>query len=52
VRKEARGVGFVATGEGVALESGAPGVMIQVRTSSGQIVTGTVVNNTIVRILM
>lgn len=52
VRTEARGVGFVATGEGVALESGAPGVMIQVRTSSGQIVTGTVVNNTTVRILM
>lgn len=52
VRTEARGVGFVATGEGVALESGAPGALIQVRTSSGQIVTGTVVNNTTVRILM
>lgn len=52
VRTEARGVGFVATGEGVALESGAPGTMIQVRTGSGQIVTGTVVNNTTVRILM
>lgn len=52
VRTEARGMGFVATGEGVALESGAPGTMIQVRTSSGQVVTGTVVNNTTVRVLM
>ncbi|MFA7669918.1 MAG: flagellar basal body P-ring formation chaperone FlgA [Burkholderiaceae bacterium] len=52
VRTEARGVGFVATGEGVALESGAPGSMIQVRTSSGQVVTGTVVNNTTIRVLM
>lgn len=52
VRTEARGVGFVATGEGVALEDGAPGAMIQVRTSSGQTVTGTVINNTTVRILM
>lgn len=52
VRTEARGVGFVANGEGVALESGAPGTMIQVRTSSGQVVTGTVVNNTTVRVMM
>lgn len=52
VRTEARGLGFVATGEGVALESGAPGTMIQVRTGSGQIVTGTVVNNSTVRIMM
>lgn len=52
VRTEARGIGFVATGEGVALESGAPGTMIQVRTSSGQVVTGTVVNNTTVRVMM
>lgn len=52
VRTEARGVGFVATGEGVALESGAPGSVIQVRTSSGQVVTGTVINNTTVRIMM
>jgi len=52
VRTEARGVGFVATGEGVALEDGAPGAMIQVRTSSGQVVTGTVVNNNTVRIMM
>lgn len=52
VRTEARGVGFVATGEGVALESGGPGSLIQVRTSSGQVVTGTVINSTTVRILM
>lgn len=52
VKTEARGVGFVATGDGVAMESGAPGAMIQVRTSSGQVVTGTVVNNTTVRVLM
>jgi flagella basal body P-ring formation protein FlgA len=52
VRTEARGVGFVATGEGVALESGAPGTMIQVRTASGQTVSGTVVNRNTVRVLM
>ncbi len=52
VKTEARGLGFVATGEGVALESGGPGSMIQVRTSSGQIVTGTVINNTTVRVMM
>ena len=52
VRTEARGLGFVATGEGVALEDGAPGTTIQVRTSSGQVVTGTVVNNNTVRVLM
>ena len=52
VKTEARGLGFVATGEGVALENGAPGALIQVRTSSGQVVTGTVINNTTVRVLM
>lgn len=52
VRTEARGLGFVATGEGVALESGAPGSMIQVRTSSGQVLSGTVVNSTTVRVMM
>ena len=52
VKTEARGMGFVATGEGVALEDGAPGTLIQVRTSSGQVVTGTVVNSTTVRVLM
>ncbi|WP_442597152.1 flagellar basal body P-ring formation chaperone FlgA [Parapusillimonas sp. JC17] len=52
VRTEARGVGFVANGEGQALQSGAPGAQIQVRTSSGQIVTGTVVNGTTVQVTM
>lgn len=52
VKTEARGVGFVATGEGVALESGAPGTVIQVRTGSGQVLSGTVVNSTTVRVLM
>ncbi len=52
VKTEARGLGFVATGEGVALEGGAPGTLIQVRTSSGQVVSGTVVNGTTVRVMM
>lgn len=52
VKTEARGVGFVANGEGVALEDGAPGTMIQVRTSGGQVVTGTVVNSSTVRVMM
>lgn len=52
VKTEVRGIGFVATGEGVALEDGAPGTLIQVRTSSGQVVSGTVVNGTTVRIMM
>lgn len=52
VKTEARGVGFVATGQGVALESGAPGALIQVRTPSGEVVSGTVVNNTTVRMMM
>lgn len=52
VRTEARGPGFVATGEGQALQSGAPGTQIQVRASSGQIVSGMVVNANTVQILM
>lgn len=52
VRTEARGRGFVATGEGQALQSGAPGTQIQVRASSGQIVSGMVVNANTVRVLM
>lgn len=52
VKTEVRGIGFVATGEGVALEDGAPGTLIQVRTPSGQVVSGTVVNSTTVRIVM
>ena len=52
VKTEARGNGFVITGEGIALESGAPGTIIQVRSRSGQVISGTVVNNNTVRILM
>ncbi len=44
VRTEARGPGFVANGEGQAMQSGAPGTQIQVKSSSGQIITGTVLN--------
>ena len=52
VRTEARGVGFVATGEGKALEGGAPGAQIQVKSSSGQIVSGTVLNSNTVQVIM
>lgn len=52
VRTEARGLGFVATGEGKAMESGAPGTQIQVKSSSGQIVSGTVVNSNTVMVMM
>lgn len=52
VRTVARGAGFVATGEGQALESGAPGTQIQVRSSSGQIITGTVIDAQTVQVMM
>lgn len=52
VRTEARGLGFLATGEGQALQSGTPGTQIQVRSSSGQIVSGTVVNANTVHVVM
>ncbi|MEJ2896966.1 flagellar basal body P-ring formation chaperone FlgA [Bordetella avium] len=40
VRIIARGNGFVVSSEGQALEDGAPGATIQVRTQSGQVVSG------------
>lgn len=52
VRTIARGVGFTATGEGQAMQSGTPGTQIQVRASSGQIITGTVLDAQTVQILM
>jgi flagella basal body P-ring formation protein FlgA len=52
VRTEARGLGFVATGEGKALENGTPGAQIQIRSSSGQIVSGTVLNSHTVQVMM
>jgi len=44
VRTLARGPGFEVTGEGLALESGPPGSQIQLRSGSGQIITGTVLD--------
>lgn len=52
VRTVARGNGFLATGEGQALQSGAPGSQIQVRVSSGQVITGTVLDAQTVQVLM
>lgn len=52
VRLEARGVGFVATSEGTAMQSGEPGTQIQVRAASGQMVSGTVLNSQTVLVLM
>lgn len=52
VRTIARGVGFVATGEGQALQSGAPGTQIQVRVSSGDVISGTVLDAQTVQVLM
>lgn len=44
VKISARGKGFVVSSEGQAMENGAPGSMIQVRTASGQVVSGIVRN--------
>jgi flagella basal body P-ring formation protein FlgA len=52
VRTVARGRGFVASGEGQALESGGPGAQIQVRTPNGQIITGTVLDAHTVQVMM
>jgi len=52
VRLEARGVGFVATSEGTALQGGEPGSRIQVRAASGQTVSGTVLDGNTVLVLM
>lgn len=52
VRLEARGVGFVASSDGTALQGGEPGTQIQVRAASGQTVSGTVLNGQTVLVLM
>lgn len=52
VRTVAQGVGFIATGSGKALENGPPGAQIQVRTSSGRIISATVVDAHTVRVAM
>ncbi|TAL91398.1 MAG: flagellar basal body P-ring formation protein FlgA [Candidimonas sp.] len=51
VRLEARGVGFVASSEGRAVQGGAPGAQIQVRTGTGRIVTGTIVDKATVSVI-
>lgn len=50
VRTEVKGKGFHITGEGQALQTGMPGSHIQVKTSSGQIITGVVINATTVQV--
>lgn len=52
VTTEARGVGFVATGEAQTLEEGAPGEQIRVRTGSGQIISATVMDAHTVQVMM
>lgn len=52
VRTIARGTGFVATGEGQALESGAPGTQIQIKASSGQVISATVLDASTVQVVL
>ncbi len=49
---EARGLGFVATGEAQTLQDGAPGEQIRVRTGSGQVISATVMNAHTVQVIM
>jgi len=49
VRTEVRGAGFVMRGQGRALQSGAPGSQISVRTDSGAIISATVIDATTVQ---
>ena len=44
VTLQVRGPGFTVTGEGIAIQAGPPGAVIQVRTQSGEIVQGRVLN--------
>lgn len=50
VRINARGKGFVVSSEGLALDNAAPGATVQVRTASGQVVSGVVRNAGLVEI--
>lgn len=52
VRTIARGMGFVATGEGQALQSGAPGTQIQIKASSGQVISATVLDASTVQVIL
>lgn len=50
VRINARGNGFMVSSEGEAMDTGAPGAVVQVRTAGGQVVSGIVRNATLVEI--
>ncbi|MGE4439661.1 flagellar basal body P-ring formation chaperone FlgA [Achromobacter sp.] len=50
VRINAHGNGFVVSSEGQALDNAAPGATVQVRTASGQVVSGVVRNAGLVEI--
>lgn len=50
VRINARGNGFVVSSEGQAMDNGAPGAIVQVRTANGQVVSGVVRNAGLVEI--
>ncbi|XOT97388.1 flagellar basal body P-ring formation chaperone FlgA, partial [Alcaligenes pakistanensis] len=52
VRTVARGMGFMATGEGQALQSGAPGTQIQIKASSGQVISATVLDASTVQVIL
>lgn len=50
VKTVAHGSGFIATATARALESGAPGAQIQVRTETGQIISATVLDGNTVQV--
>lgn len=52
VRTEARGPGFHISGEGQALQGGPPGSTIQVRSASGQVISGIVIDASTVQVPM
>ena len=52
VRTEARGIGFVATGEAQTLQDGSPGEQIRVRTPSGQIISAIVIDSHTVQVML
>lgn len=52
VRLRVRGTSFVAMGEGQAMENAKPGTTLQVRTASGQIVSGVLQDDGVVDIAM
>lgn len=52
VRITARGAGFVISSEGEALDDAPPGAPVQVRTPSGQVISGIVRNATLVEVVL